>query len=132
MASFPYGLPPPGYRLPAATHVGSVRLQVRDLERSLAYYTKVIGLRVVSLTADTGALAAHGDDRPLVRLQARPGLQPAPRRGAYGLYHFTLALRGTLLGRKFGLSTMHLEGGDVRMGATIRVPWCPRAFTSRD
>lgn len=40
--------------------------------------------------------------------------------GAYGLYHFTLALRGTLLGRKFGSSTMHLEGGDVRMGATIR------------
>ena len=40
--------------------------------------------------------------------------------GAYGLYHLTLALRGTLLGRKFGLSTMHIEGGDVRMGATIR------------
>ena len=40
--------------------------------------------------------------------------------GVYGLYHFTLALRATLLRRKFGSSTMHIEGGDVSMGATIR------------
>lgn len=40
--------------------------------------------------------------------------------GGYGLYHFTLALRGTLRGRKFGSSTMQLQGGGVRMGATIK------------
>ena len=31
------GVPPRGYRLPAATHLGMVRLQVSDLARSLAW-----------------------------------------------------------------------------------------------
>jgi catechol 2,3-dioxygenase len=91
-ASPDFGIVPPAYRLPARTRVGSVRLQVRDLQRSLDYYTQVIGLRVVSRDADTALLAAHGDDRPLVRLQARPGIQPVPRRAAFGLYHFAILL----------------------------------------
>jgi len=113
-ASFDYGLPPLGYRLPAKTHVGSVRLQVRDLERSLAYYTEVIGLRVMARTADTSALAAHGDGRPLVRLHAQPGLEPAPRRGAYGLYHFAILLpeRASL-----GRFVTHLAALGVTAGA---------------
>src|SRR5215211_6105229 len=43
-ASAPYGIAPPGYRLPAATRLGAVRLQVADLDRSLAWYGRVLGL----------------------------------------------------------------------------------------
>ena len=109
-----YGLPPSGYRLPDATHVGRVRLQVRDLQRSLDYYTGVLGLRVIERDADSASLAAHGDDRPLVRLHADPGTQPVPRRGAFGLYHFALLLpdRASL-----GRFVTHLAALGVRAGA---------------
>ncbi|MEP7117037.1 MAG: VOC family protein [Acidobacteriota bacterium] len=87
-----YGIRPQGYRLPDATHAGAVRLHVRDLRRSVDYYTNVIGLRVLVQSGDTAALGAPGDDRPLVRLQARADLTPVPRRGVFGLYHFAILL----------------------------------------
>ncbi len=87
-----YGIPPAHYRLPDVARIGGVRLQVSDLARSVDYYTHVIGLRVVERSLDTAALAAHDDDRPLVRLQQKPGIVPVPRRGAFGLYHFALLL----------------------------------------
>jgi len=69
-----------------------VRLQVADLQRSIDYYETVLGLRATDRTADSAVLEAPGGDRVLVRLQARPGLQPAPRGGAFGLFHFALLL----------------------------------------
>lgn len=41
-----YGIAPPSFRLPDATHVGGVHLQVSNLPRSLEYYRQVLGLRV--------------------------------------------------------------------------------------
>ncbi|MFN2323051.1 MAG: VOC family protein [Trueperaceae bacterium] len=62
----PAGIPPPDYRTPAATRLGDVRLQVADLERSLDWYERVLGLRVV--TADVAeALPACGLRRPAQR-----------------------------------------------------------------
>ncbi len=69
----PYGIAPPGYRLPAATHLGRVRLQISDLERSLAYYRDVLGFRVLERLRDRATLGAHGDDRPLIELVERAG-----------------------------------------------------------
>jgi catechol 2,3-dioxygenase len=86
----PYGIAPPSYRLPAATQVGGVHLQVADLERSLAYYTGVLGLQVVHRTAADASLAPHGDDQPLVELHARAGATPVPRHGRLGLFHFAI------------------------------------------
>lgn len=109
-----YGIPPSGYRLPEATRVGSVRLQVADLQRSIDYYAQVIGLRVVARDASTAALAAQGGKRPLVRLHAQPGTQPVPRRGAFGLYHFAILLpdRASL-----GRFITHLAHLGVRAGS---------------
>ncbi len=114
MTSFDYGLVPRDYRLPAATHLGAVRLQVRDLPRSLDYYTSAVGLRVVERGTNSATLAAHGDDRPLVRLHANPAAQPVPRRGAFGLYHFALLLpdRASL-----GRFVTHLAALGVGAGA---------------
>jgi catechol 2,3-dioxygenase len=85
------GIAPPAFRLPDATHVGAVRLQVADLQRSVEYYERVLGLSVSSAGEDAATLGPQGDDGPLVTLQTRRGVTRA-RRGAFGLYHFAILL----------------------------------------
>jgi catechol 2,3-dioxygenase len=89
-AGLPYGIRPPGYRLPERTHVGAVHLQVANLERSIGYYQDVLGLGLHRRADGTAQLGPHGTDRALVHLRERAGAHPAPRRGAYGLYHFAI------------------------------------------
>jgi catechol 2,3-dioxygenase len=87
-----YGIAPTGYRLPAGIRLGRVSLQVGDLARSLEYYARVLGLRVVDRSATSAILAAHGDDAPLIELRELAGARPVPRRGRLGLYHFAILL----------------------------------------
>ena len=87
-----YGIAPPGYRLPDATRLGAVRLQVADLGRSLDYYQRVLGLRLLDRDAGQAALGAEGEEQPLVVLHERPGVRPVPRSGLLGLYHFAILL----------------------------------------
>ena len=87
-----YGIRPGGYRLPDRTHIGSVRLQVADLDRSLEYYQQVLGLRVLSRGPQQAALGAEGASRPLIVLVEQRGVQPVPRGGLLGLYHFAVLL----------------------------------------
>ena len=109
-----YGEAPRGYRLPEATRLGRVHLQVSDLERSLAFYEGVLGLRAIQRDASRAVLAAHGDDTPLVELHERPSAQPVPRRGRLGLYHFAILLpdRASL-----GRFVRHAAERGVRLGA---------------
>jgi catechol 2,3-dioxygenase len=85
------GVPAPNYRLPSATHVGPVTLQVTDLARSLDYYTNVLGLTPLSRDED-GATLGAADRTPLVTLHERPGAAAVPRTGLLGLYHFAILL----------------------------------------
>ncbi|HEX6630798.1 MAG TPA: VOC family protein, partial [Gemmatimonadaceae bacterium] len=82
-----YGEAPRGFRLPDATRLGPVRLEIADLARSLDFYTGTLGLRVLRQDAAHALLAAHGDDTPLVELRERRGARPVPHRGRLGLYH---------------------------------------------
>jgi catechol 2,3-dioxygenase len=109
-----YGEAPRGFRLPDATRLGAVRLQVSDLARSLAFYERVLGMRPVGRDGSRATLAAHGDDTPLVELQERPGARPRPERGRLGLYHFAILLpdRAAL-----GRFVRHLADTGVRAGA---------------
>lgn len=88
----PYGIGPKGYRLPAETRLGPVRLQVADLSRSLDYYQQVLGFRVVARSNASASLAAQGDDTVLIELRELPGARPVPRRGRLGLYHYAILL----------------------------------------
>jgi catechol 2,3-dioxygenase len=90
--SLQYGVAPPDYRLPPETHLGRVRLQVADLDRSIAYYETVIGFRVIDRDGDTALLGPHDDDRVIVELRAKAGVNPVARRGHIGLYHFAILL----------------------------------------
>ncbi len=87
-----FGVAPADARLPSATRVGGVRLQVSDLERSLAYYRDVIGLRVIDRSDDIATLGVPASDEPLVTLRAVPGTRPTRRRGDFGLFHFAILL----------------------------------------
>jgi catechol 2,3-dioxygenase len=88
----PYTVAPAGYRLPAGLQLGPVRLQVADLERSIGYYERVLGLRTTKHTDTSATLAAQDDETPLVVLEELRGATPVPRRGRLGLYHFALLL----------------------------------------
>ena len=107
-----YGIAPPGYRLPMATRLGAVRLQVADLERSLEWYRRVLGLEPLDRepldreprdrephhrephdrSGRVARLGALGAGAPLVELHERPGATPVPRRGRLGLYHYAILL----------------------------------------
>jgi catechol 2,3-dioxygenase len=106
-----YGIAPPRFRLPAATHVGGVHLQVTDIARSSAYYEQVLGLHVHVATSDTVALGAHDGD-PFVWLQTRSGIKPA-RRGALGLFHFAILLPAR---EALGRFAAHLSAIGARAG----------------
>ena len=87
-----YGTRAPGYRLPDATHIGRVRLQVADLDRSIAYYETVIGFRVISREKGLAKLGPQGPDSVLIELHEKPGVRTVARRGQIGLYHFAILL----------------------------------------
>jgi len=110
-----YGEAPRGYRLPAATRLGPVHLAVADLERSLAFYGQVLGMRTLRQDASSATLGPHGTDHPLVVLRAQPGLRRAPR-GRLGLFHFAILLPDRpALGRFFrhlGEIGAHAGAGD--------------------
>ena len=110
----PYGIAPRGYRLPGATRLGRVRLQVADLERSLAFYRQVLGFRELHREGTAAALGTPGSDTPLVELHERRGASPVPKRGRLGLYHFAVLLptRADL-----GRFLVHLSEQGVQAGA---------------
>jgi catechol 2,3-dioxygenase len=87
-----FGIAPDAYRLPAATRVGLIRLQVSDLERALVYYRDVLGFIATSSSARSVALSAADDPRPLVELHERAGARRVPQAGVLGLYHFAILL----------------------------------------
>jgi catechol 2,3-dioxygenase len=108
-----YGIRPPGFRLPAALRLGPVILQVADLECSVDYYTRTLGLSVISRSASTALLAPTGSEEALVSLRERPGAAPVPRTGQLGLYHFAILLPDrAALGRFLS----HLMNQGVRAG----------------
>jgi catechol 2,3-dioxygenase len=67
--------------------MGTVELTVSELGRSLDYYRRAIGLRVLDQAGGRASLGAE-DGEPLLRLVELPGAQPEPH--ATGLFHFAL------------------------------------------
>lgn len=94
------GIAAPGYRLPEATRLGHVSLQVANLERSLAYYQQVLGLRIIDRTVGTAVLGTQVGETALVHLTERAGATFSPQQARLGLYHFAILLPDrTALGR---------------------------------
>lgn len=107
-----YGEPSPAGRLPDATRLGPAVLQVTDLERSIAFYERVLGLRLLARDDAQASLGAHQSTSPLLVLHG--GAARPAGRGRLGLFHFALLLpdRASL-----GRFVRHLAGLGVRAGA---------------
>jgi catechol 2,3-dioxygenase len=76
------GAPP----LPATLRLGPVHLTVADLDRSIRFYERSLGLSLQRRDGDSAAMGAGGED--LVVLVEEPAAQPGGRHA--GLYHFAL------------------------------------------
>jgi catechol 2,3-dioxygenase len=112
-AALDYGLRPKDYRLPDASHLGAVRLQVSDLARSVEWYHSVLGLDVQDRTSTGASLFVTGEPRALIELREKKGIRPVPRGGLLGLYHYAILLPDRLaLGRFIG----HLAELGMRAG----------------
>jgi catechol 2,3-dioxygenase len=87
--------------LPTDTHIAYIRLQVRDLNRALAFYRDALGLRLIDSTADSARLSASGAAPFLIELISIPDAVAKPARST-GLYHVAIRLPDRLsLARTF-------------------------------
>ena len=109
-----YGVAPPGFRLPDATRVGSVRLQVSDLARSMAYYQDLLGLHALDQTPSSARLGVHGARDALIELHEQRGVRAVPRGGVLGLYHFAILLPSR---EALGQFVRHLARKHTQFGA---------------
>lgn len=76
----------------ASPRLGHVHLEVRDLERSIAFYREVIGLEESERLGETFAFLTSSNDHHTLALQAiGEGAGPAAP-GAVGLYHVAFEL----------------------------------------
>ncbi|MCG1022602.1 VOC family protein [Sutcliffiella horikoshii] len=72
------------------TYVGEVMIKVEDLQRSIEFYTNVIGFKVLEHTESKAVFSADGLT-PLLTIEQPKGIQPKQQRTT-GLYHFALLL----------------------------------------
>jgi catechol 2,3-dioxygenase len=98
--------------LPADLRLGPVKLKVSDLPRSLAFYTEVVGLRLLQELPGEAQLTADGQT-PLVILRQVAQAEITPRRSAAGLYHFALLLPTR---EALGSTLLHLMGTGIHIG----------------
>ncbi|MCZ8519783.1 MULTISPECIES: VOC family protein [Paenibacillus] len=71
------------------TSIGLIQLKVSELQRSLRFYTEVIGYRLLGQKGRKAELTVDGV-HPALILEELPNALPVPRRSAAGLYHFAI------------------------------------------
>ena len=103
----------PQYRLPDETHIGGVTLQVSDLQRSVEFYSDVLGMAVLDRERGVARLGVGATGKPLTVLREKRGVAPAPRAGRFGLFHFAVVLPDR---PSLGRFVTHLLGSGVRPG----------------
>ncbi|MGP4074792.1 VOC family protein [Halobacillus sp. K22] len=95
-----------------STFVGTVELKVEDLERSIQFYTEIIGLQVIEQSEQKAVLSANGK-QALLTIEQPPSIQPKSK-ATTGLYHFAL-----LLPDRTSLAKVlkHLADRGIKLGA---------------
>lgn len=100
------------YILDAATSLGAVKLKVSNLERSILFYEKVIGLKAINRAEKTVQLTADRK-RVLLELEQVDDVFVGTHRGHTGLYHFALLLPTR---KALGIILRHLIDSGIALG----------------
>ena len=113
------GVRPSAFRLPDTAHIGIVRYQIADLERSLWFYRELVGLHLhYRGLMGNGLLVARlgvPGGRVLLELVEKKGVRPVPRTGRLGLYHSALLLPSRAA---LGSFVEHLEAAHFPFGSS--------------
>lgn len=89
------GIQPPHHLAPGSVRIGAVTLQISDLDRSLDFYTRVIGFSAHSLGKREGqryATLSVPGGQVLLELREKPGARSVHHQARLGLYHFAVLL----------------------------------------
>jgi catechol 2,3-dioxygenase len=82
---------PMGKRINAAVEIGHVHLKVSELERSIAFYSGVLGFELMQRWGTSAAFLSAGGYHHHIGLNTWESLGgPPPAEGTTGLYHFAI------------------------------------------
>lgn len=79
------------FTLPPSTHIANIHLQVSNLDRSLSFYSGLMGFKETHRGKASADLSASGTGPLLIRLSEYPDARPKPSRTT-GLYHVAIRL----------------------------------------
>ncbi|MCU0496989.1 MAG: VOC family protein [Anaerolineae bacterium] len=96
------------------TKLGHAHLKVRDLARSIAFYTRYFNLRVIEQIGDQYAFLSGGAFHHEIALQARGLNAPQPHPYSVGLYHIAFEVPDA---RSFALAYQQLQQDGIEVGA---------------
>lgn len=71
-------------------YIGAVDIKVQNIEKSIAFYEQIIGLKVLQKSDKSASMTADGKN-PLIILEQPENVVPKTQRTA-GLYHFAILL----------------------------------------
>jgi catechol 2,3-dioxygenase len=76
------------YKVPAATRIGHVHLKVSDIQKSLDFYSGLLGFELITMYGDQAAFISAGGYHHHIGLNTwhSEGAPPAKKEGV-GLYH---------------------------------------------
>ena len=101
-----------GFHSKPNTHIGQVRLNIEDLEKSLKFYQEIMGFAILDRTDTTANLTADGKTS-ILKLEQPEGIQPKQARTT-GMYHFALLLPTR---KDLANFVIHLSENNIQMGA---------------
>ncbi|WP_145407400.1 VOC family protein [Paenibacillus xylanexedens] len=100
------------YQIPATTHLGEVSLRISNLERSIQFYTQVVGLKLLERKDSVATFTVDGQ-HSLLRLEEIPNAVTMPERSSAGLYHFAILLPDR---KSLGLALRNLAASGIEIG----------------
>lgn len=100
------------YQIPATTHLGEVSLKISNLDRSIQFYTDVVGLKLLTRQDHIATMTAGGKN-VLLRLEEVSNSITLPERSHAGLYHFAILLPDR---KSLGLAIRNLVASGINIG----------------
>jgi len=103
------------------TKIGHAHLKVRDLARSVAFYTRFLGMRVTEKVDERYVFLTGGHFHHEIALQQVGAMAPSPPENGTGLYHVAFEVPDK---RSFVLAYRHLtQAGIVVSTVNHYISW---------